>query len=308
MNTINLPAAAAASAAALLLLAWFALGPVRRAYLRYMLWKKTSRHSGGDGEVVQVNGVGIYVERHGDGPDVVMLHGAMGFLEWFYNQIPALARAHRVIGLDSRGQGRSSGGQGTLSYDVFAVDVAAVLDQLGVRNAAFVGWSDGGIVAMKLAMVRPDLVGRLVLIGANFNPEGLFDEMTELFKHRTVDSLDAPSRKFYRQLSPHPELLGEVLSKINRMLLTEPRYTKEDLALIRCPTLVLNGADENAVRPGHTRELVAAIPGARLVEVPGADHLVPMQKPGIVNREILAFLGEARAFAPPAGARPRMVP
>lgn len=298
MNTLTVAAIAVFSTVLLLGLLWWGLGSTFRAYVRYMLWKKTSRHSSGDGEHVEVNGVRIYVERHGSGQDVVLLHGAMGFMEWFFNQIPDLVREFRLIGLDTRAQGRSSGGDGPLSYELFASDVAAVLDHLNIRAASFVGWSDGAIIAMQLAMVRPDLVGKMVLIGANFHPDGLFDDMKKFLAERTVETLDTPSRKFYRKLSPHPHLLGEVLGKMTRMLLTEPRYETHDLARISCPTLVLNGENENAILPEHAQALVQAIPGARFLAVPDADHLAPMQKPRFVNEAIKSFLSSEPRHAP----------
>ena len=243
-------------------------------------------------------GIRLYYEVHGHGEKtLVLLHGALGFIEWFYNQIPSLAESYRLVAMDSRGQGRSEGGDGAISYPLMASDVEALLDTLGIRNAYFLGWSDGAIISMHVAMHRPDLVARMVLIGANYSPDGLTSATRDFIRNRTLASLDPLTRKYYLKLSPRPDLLPAVLGKIDTMLLEQPNLTAAEMGTIRCPTLVLNGADDDAIRPEHARALTGRIPGAKLEFVPSAGHFAPIDNPLAVERMARAFLDDS---PPPA--------
>src|SRR5579862_7274494 len=120
------------------------------------------------------DGALIWFATFGDGPPVILLHGAGGNSGNFGFQVPALvADHHRVIVIDSRGQGRSTMGPGPLGYERMESDVIAVMDQLRIGRASFVGWSDGGILSLIVAMKHPDRADRIFAFGANMDTQGI---------------------------------------------------------------------------------------------------------------------------------------
>src|SRR5262249_48901545 len=152
-------------------------------------------------------------------PAVVVLHGGLGSLVSMHNQIRALAAKRTVIAVDSRGHGRSTDGAGPLSYGLMADDTFKLLKPLRLGAVDIVGWSDGGIIGLDLAMHHPELVHRLVAIGANFDPDGLIDATP-------------PARG---------DKLNALQRKVITMWRTEPHYTVQELATIKAPTLIIAG-------------------------------------------------------------------
>ena len=251
----------------------------------FYLWKAASGKAHG-GERAAINGVSIYYETYGKGPPVLLLHGGTAFLETMHNQITDLASDHLVIAPDSRGHGRSTDGVGPLHYAQMTDDMVALLDRLHIAKADVVGWSDGGIIGLDMAMRYPNRVGRLVTIGANFDVAGLTHPGEQV-------SPDDPGFKplgdFYRGISPTPAHWPVIFGKIVQMWRTEPHYTLADLARIKSPVLVIAG-EHDAIRREHTDALAHAIPGARESIIPGADHLAPLFDPKPVDTAIRQFL------------------
>jgi len=103
-----------------------------------------------------VNGIELYYATYGEGPPLIMLHGGLANTEYFGNQIPVFAKQYTVIAVDSRGHGRSSRDAKPYSYGLMASDVVALMDYLKIPKASIVGWSDGGIIGLDIAMNHPD--------------------------------------------------------------------------------------------------------------------------------------------------------
>ncbi len=245
--------------------------------LEFQLWKAVSSESHG-GHDVAINGVKIHYETFGHGlPAVVVLHGGLGSLVDMRNQIRSLAETRMVIAIDSRGQGRSSDGPLPLSYGLMADDTFKLLEPLGLKKVDIVGWSDGGIIGLDLAMHHPELIRRLVAIGANFNPNGL----AESHLPATISGSHVTT--------PAKEEADTIDRKIKTMWRTEPRYTSQDLAMIKAPTLIIAG-ERDIVKRQHTDALANSIPGAREAIIAGGTHLVPIEKPDLVDVLILDFL------------------
>ncbi|KAF1005880.1 MAG: Haloacetate dehalogenase H-1 [Pseudomonas fluorescens] len=127
-------------------------------------------------QTAEVNGIQLAYSIAGEGTPLVVLHGGPANSDYLANQVQLLARHYKVISVDTRGHGRSSQGEQPLGYDLFANDVAALMSKLGVARADFLGWSDGGITALDLAMRYPDKVGRVVVFGANVDTTGAFPD------------------------------------------------------------------------------------------------------------------------------------
>lgn len=236
---------------------------------------------------LNVGDVGLYHAVFGDGEPVLLLHGGMGHSNYWGHQVEALARRHRVIVLDARGHGRSTLSPQRMSYRLLADDVVRVLDALKIRRTAIVGWSDGGIVGLDLAMRLPDRVGRLFAFGANFNLRGLRPQGAQ---SATFLQYAERCRLDYAALSPRPANWQRLLDDLRRMWGSSPTWTRSELARIRVPTTIV-GAEHDEIIPGeHTAELATAIPGARLAVMPGVSHFAMLQDPERFNAELAAFL------------------
>ena len=236
---------------------------------------------------IDVDGLSTWIETRGSGEHtIVLLHGGVGNSDDLLDSIGAeLVDAFRVVAFDRRGHGRTADTDAPFHYDDMAAHAIAVLERIDAAPPLhLVGWSDGGIVAMLVALNRPDLVDRLVLIGTNFHIDGLHPmemgdmepppAMVEAYAARSPDGAD------------HFRVVAE---KGMAMMTTEPTLTTDDVARLQHPTLVLVG-DDDVVRLDHTVALYEALPAGRLCVVPGASHAVVMEQPGFVAAVIEEFL------------------
>ena len=145
--------------------------------LWFYAWKKFSGSAHG-GRYVRLNGVDIYFETYGIGPPVLVIHEGLGSLDSMSHQVIAISKSHFVIAPDTRGHGRSGDFEAQLSYSLLARDMLKLLDHLGIGQVDVVGWSDGGIVGLELAVRHPERIKKLVVIGGNYDVDGLVEKPT----------------------------------------------------------------------------------------------------------------------------------
>ena len=246
---------------------------------------------GGQEGYAAVNGVRLWYAQYGvenAGTPVLLLHGGLSSSNYFGLLIPALvANGYRVIAIDSRGQGRSTRSAAPFSYHLMASDVLGVLDQLKVARVDLVGWSDGAIIGLDLAMTRPDRLSRLFAFGVNADASALipgFDTKPAFAAYLKRDAED------YRRWSPTPDQFDALLAQIGAMWASEPRYTRADLAKIAIPVTIADGQYEEAIKPEHDTYMAAAIPNANLVILPNVSHFAMVQNPAEFNDAVAAFL------------------
>lgn len=219
-------------------------------------------------------------------PAVVLLHGGLGSGDDFAAQVPALAAELRVIVVDSRGQGRSTRSKAGVGYHAMAEDVVALLDALKIERTAVVGWSDGGIIALDLAIHHPARNDRIVVTGTHFDRGGT----KAAGKSPTVTAYFARGAKEHKRQSPAPGQLPAVRKDLRAMWKREPAFTAAELGGIESALLVLHGEHDEIIRRGHVERLAALVPQARLVVLPDASHFAMWQDPARFNREVLGFL------------------
>jgi pimeloyl-ACP methyl ester carboxylesterase len=244
------------------------------------------------GHYARLNGIRVYYETYGKGPTLVLLHGGAGSGAQFEKQIPSLSRGHRLVVPDARAQGRTSDGPGPLTYHTMAEDVRALLDHLHVAHADLLGWSDGGDVALDLAMHHPERVDRIVTFGANFRADGLNAPDVAWNQTATAKDFGPDMKKFYVSVAPDTGHYEVAMEKVLALWRDEPNWNEADLGRIRARALIVAG-EHDVVRPEHTAALARAIPRATLWIVPGASHSVLQEQPEVVNPRILSFLMEA---------------
>ncbi|MFN8590818.1 MAG: alpha/beta hydrolase [Thermomicrobiales bacterium] len=242
-----------------------------------------------EGQFANINGAELYYVLEGpeDGPPVLLLHGGIGNTEEFRNVAPALVAAgYRTIAFDQRGRGRSTWGDQPITYEQMAADTVAVLDKLGIERTDVIGWSDGGIVALELAVTHPERLKRVVAYGANSRPEGSYAEPQMSDQMPPFEDFIAD----YQRLSPAPERFEELLGVLGDLYKVAPNFTDADLEGITVPVLILDGAQEEFVKPEDTKRMGTLIPGAELVVIPDTGHFAPFARPEEFNRIVLAFL------------------
>jgi pimeloyl-ACP methyl ester carboxylesterase len=278
------------------------LSPAEAAELWQTLPPTPAPVSGGHSGYAEINGIRLFHVDIGSGPPVVLPHGGLGNSEYFGNQARALAQAYRVILVDSRGHGRSTRDQRPFGYDLMADDVAALLDTLKIDKAAIVGWSDGAVIGLDLAMRHPERVTRIFAFGANTSTSGLNDDVE---KNPTFAAFVARASREYAQLSATPSQYTDFHDQIAKMWENEPNWTDVQLRQIRTPVGVVDGEHDEGIKREHTDYIAATIPGAWLLILPNVSHFAFPQDPSTFNDAILTFLGEQEPGASTSkGARP----
>ncbi|HKM63228.1 MAG TPA: alpha/beta hydrolase [Acidisphaera sp.] len=234
-----------------------------------------------------VNGIRLYYATIGEGPPVVLLHGGLANSDYWGLQVAALGPRHRVILVDSRGHGRSTRDARPFGYDLMADDVVALLDTLHIDRADIVGWSDGGIIGLDLAIRHPDRVGRVFAFAANTRTAGVVPNVE---KNPTFAAFIARAGEQYRQLSPTPGEYDAFVAQISRMWATQPNWTDAQLRAIHVPVLIADGDHDEAIVRAHTEYIARTIPGAGLLILPNASHFAFLQDPTLFNAAMLEFL------------------
>jgi pimeloyl-ACP methyl ester carboxylesterase len=260
---------------------------------------------------IQRQGARVFYEVRGQGPALILGHSLLLDNTMWDEVVEALARRHRVIAVEARGHGRSTA-DGPMSLWDLADDWRAILDQEEVDRAFVCGLSMGGMTGMRLALRAPDRVAGLALLDTSADPEPrrsrfeyrVLSEIVRRFGFRRA-FLPTARKAFLGRTTRRgrPDLvarLDERLLAVSPMTYFGSRavFDRESildqLGAIRCPTLVLTGEEDAATPPARARRIADAIAGARLVTIPGAGHLTPMEAPLAVTRELEQFLEEAR--------------
>jgi pimeloyl-ACP methyl ester carboxylesterase len=233
----------------------------------------------------------LNVRIEGSGRDLVMLHGGGGGIDDLAELRGLLASDRRVISPDQRGHGRSPGGP-EISYAAQARETAELLDELDVKAADIVGWSDGGIVGLLLARDRPDLVHRLVAISANAalesKPPALTERSREFLGAMKGDDLEMPAGR--ETLPGSADEWPATAAQMVAMWRAGPDLAIADLSQIKAPVLYL-AADADIVPTEHTVAMQQATPGAQLAILPDANHRLPQQRAAEVVAIVERFLG-----------------
>jgi pimeloyl-ACP methyl ester carboxylesterase len=238
-----------------------------------------------------VNDIQMYYAIYGDGEPVLLIHGGLGHGDVWGFQVQALSESHQVIVADSRGHGRSTRSGQPFGYQLMADDYLALLDHLGIDQVALVGWSDGGIIGLDIAIRHPERLSRLFAFAANYTPEGVKASVAE---DLTFNAYIARAGADYARLSPTPDEFDAFVGQISQMWATEPNYSKDQLRAIGVRTVIFAGEHDEAIEPAHTAEMAALIPHAELVVMEDASHFAMWQQPDAFNTTVLEFLARGR--------------
>jgi len=266
----------------------------------------------GDSGFIEVEGGRIYFEVEGEGHPLLLIHGGLGSLRMWDEQVPGFAGRYRVIRYDTRGFGR------TETEDVEFTnrgDAAAVLDHVGASSAYVVGQSRGGVIALDLTLDQPDRVDALVSVAGGISgyeaelPDGVerppWDEAERFWEAKDWGALAELETQVWVDGwgQPQDRVDPEIRSRVKDWILANYQAglaegkpqpldppAAERLAEVRVPTLVLIGTDDEPGCVVAGRHLAASVPGAQVVELPGVAHMIQLEEPELFTKLVLDFL------------------
>jgi len=240
------------------------------------------------GKYADIRGFKMYYEIYGKGEPLLIIHGNGGSIVNFSNQIPYFAKNYQVILADSRAQGKSVDPSDSLSYEMMTDDLNALLDQLGLKSCYVIGWSDGGINGLLLAIRHPDKVKKLAVTGANLWPDTTaVDPFVYNWAMKYNQNLLETMKKPGANIAQTKNQL-----KLAHLLSYEPHITIQQLQTITCPTLVIGG-DHDVIRPKHTMLIAQSIPNSYLWIIPNSGHSTPIFKKEQFNKIVGDFFTQA---------------
>lgn len=235
------------------------------------------------GKYYDIRGIKVYCEVYGKGMPLLLLHGNGGNIRAFEQNIPYFAAKYKVIAVDSRAQGKSADPKDSLSFEMMADDEAALLEAMHIDSAYVLGWSDGGIVALAMAMRHPGKVIKLAATGANLTPDSL------AFQPGSWQE----GTKIYEKHKENPNATAAEKTEWKMFLLDykEPNIPFDALSVIKCPSLIICG-DHDVIAVEHTVKIFQHIPQGRLWVVPNSGHATLMEHRDDFNRVVNAFFQE----------------
>jgi pimeloyl-ACP methyl ester carboxylesterase len=232
------------------------------------------------GKYYDIRGFKMYCEVYGQGQPVLIIHGNGGSIGNFVHQIPYFSKKYKVIIADSRNQGKSTDNGDSLTYEMMADDYAALLSAMKIDSAFVIGWSDGGINGLLLAIRHPEKVKKLAITGANLVPD-------TTAVPQEVWNIVAPeynSARLMKNKTPQQNAAWKLL----RLLVEQPHIPLSDLHTIKCPTLVIGG-DHDVIKPSHTLLIAENISQSYLWILPNSGHSTPIIYKDDFNKTVDRF-------------------
>jgi pimeloyl-ACP methyl ester carboxylesterase len=244
-----------------------------------------------------VNGVQVYYELHGHARSsgrtpLVLLHGGGDTIGTSFHWIvPELAKNRQVVAFEREGYGRTQDVRNLpFSFEQSADDTVALLERLGMSHADLFGFSNGGTIALQIAIRHPEVTRRLVVASGLFSRDGADPSFWNSFESATPDTMPKVLRDTYLKVAPKPENLQLMFDKSVQQMKNFRDIPAEAIRRITAPTLVVCG-DSDVVRPEHAVELFRLLPQAQLAVLPGTDHMNVTSRVSWLAPMIDAFLG-----------------
>lgn len=248
------------------------------------------------GSSVHVDGAEIYFEVAGNaqGPPLLLLHGGLGTIEDFNPLLPnGLAETYRLVGVDSRGHGKSTLGSTPLTYERLERDAIVVLRHLGIETTAILGFSDGGVVGYRLMISGAIAVPKLATIGAGHELRA-DDPVRPILSNVTAESWlnkFPGTDELYRRVNPEPNFDRLVAAVVPMWLDTGPTgYPGDAVDRIEGELLVIRGDEDHLFSRCSAVDLADRVNGAALANIPFAGHAAHADRPRVVAASVIEFL------------------
>lgn len=232
------------------------------------------------GKYYSIRGINMYTETYGQGQPLLFIHGNGGSINNFIYQIPYFSKYYKVIAVDSRGHGKSKDDADSLSYEMMADDFSALLDAMKLDSVYVVGWSDGGINAVLLALRHPEKVKKMAITGTNLWPENtaVFQDVIDLITPSVTEIINKKNKSTAERTE----------AKLGRLLLYEPHIPVKALNNIKAPTLVMGG-DNDVIKPEHSLLIHQNIPNSYLWIAPNSGHSAAIVYKDDFNKNVHQF-------------------
>lgn len=254
----------------------------------------------------RTNGIELHYTIDGEGPWVVLSHSLACNVHMWDPQVPALAKRYKVLRFDTRGHGQSDAPPPPYTLDMLADDVKGLFDQLGIREAHWVGLSMGGMIGQTFALRYPGVLKSIVLADTTSRyPEGaaaLWAARVKVAQEQGMEALVPPTLE--RWFTPgyraaHPDKVARIADMIRQTPV--PGYagccaalpqisTTARLKDIGCPAMVVCGEQDMGTPLAMSQEMHAAMPGSELVVIPDAAHISNLEQPEAFTAALERFL------------------
>lgn len=248
-----------------------------------------------DGNTLTIDTAKIYFEETGNAekPVLLLLHAGFGNIEDFNSIIPKLKGEYRIIGIDSRGQGKSTIGNKKLTYKLLQNDVEQVLKHLNIIELNIIGFSDGGIVAYRLATSSNLKIDKLITIGSRWHESNVDETKSVLsavdankWREKFPDMVSA-----YETQNPEPDFT-KLSSELVNMWLNKESYPNEEVKNIKADTLIIRGDKDHLVKRKFVFEIAGLIENSNLSNIPFAGHAMHIDQPEIFILTMNEFLNK----------------
>ncbi|WP_020472836.1 alpha/beta fold hydrolase [Zavarzinella formosa] len=221
------------------------------------------------GHYAQVNGIKMYYETHGGGRPLVLIHGGGSTITTTFGKIlPMLAKSRLVIAVELQAHGHTADRNAPESFEQDADDVAELLNQLNIKGADILGFSNGGNTAMQIAIRHPERARKLVLASAFYKREGMVAGFWKGMENATFNDMPKVYKEAYSQINNDPAALLNMFNRDVTRMQTFKDWKQEDIKSIQAPSLVAIG-DQDIIRPEHAVEMSRLLPHGRLAILPG---------------------------------------
>lgn len=238
------------------------------------------------GKYVEINGAKIYYEEYGKGEPLLLIHGNGGSIIDMGYQIDYFKSKYRVIIADNRGHGKSELKTDSLTYTQITKDWNELVNYLKLDSIDIIGWSDGGIVGLKMGISGKSKIKKIVAMGANLRPDSTavnYWAVKDVLKSKKMINSKIEEQDTTANWNLQKQLYG--------LLGDQPNIPIEDLSKIKAKVLIMAG-DEDIIRNKHSLEMYENISKAQLCIMPGETHFTPASNPKLFNEIVNKFLLE----------------
>jgi pimeloyl-ACP methyl ester carboxylesterase len=220
------------------------------------------------GKYANVNGIKMYYEIHGEGKPLVLIHGGGSTIETTFGRVlPMFAKKYKVIAVELQAHGHSGDRNAPETFQQDADDVAALLQQLNISKASFIGFSNGGSTAMQIAIRHPEVADKIVIASGAYKREGFIPGFFEGFPNATLETMPQPLRDAFLKINHDSTALQNMFEKDVARMMAFKDWNDDDLRSIKAPALIING-DKDVITNEHALKMSQLISNAQLMILP----------------------------------------
>ncbi len=247
------------------------------------------QYGSNNGNYILICNTRIYYEEYGKGIPLLLLHGGFGSIEYYSMVIPELSKHFRVIAIDSPGHGRSEQAD-SMSYQLIADYISEMIDVMRLDSVYVLGCSDGSIVALILAIDRPEKVKRIISDGGIVDADGYKQGVIEEMESITPETMSKSWVKEYKSKSPQKDQWEKFVIDTKKMWVDFPYIPYSKLGEIKSRTLIVMGDRDQSIRLEHGIKLYRAIKGSAFCVLPNLGHCICNKDPDLMNKIVIDFL------------------